>query len=156
MPPGGAIHMRGMFTLGFMGQREPRVPQSRGSVSFTSPVSCDWSSFIILLYSSTHPEKNSTSDSGSCKSLPRSGSVVVGLVAVNCLAGCFWAVEVRAGLCRLLWMLLLSNQNSRMALDSEPGADTAWSRVFTKVLMLSQGRIHFTNEFVTQETVGHT
>lgn len=53
-------------------------------------------------------------------------------------------------------MLLLSNQNSPMVLATEPGADTAWSRVFTKALMLTRGGIHFTNEFVDQETVGHT
>lgn len=40
------------------------------------------------------------------------------------MAGCLWTVEVRAGLCRLLWILLLSNQDSRTVLDTEPRADS--------------------------------
>lgn len=150
MPPGGAVYMRRRFTFGFIGQRRPKVPHSNCSVARISVIhNVGW----LWLYGPTHPEKNSSSDSGSHKSLPSSDSVAVGLGVVKCLAGCFWAVEVRAGLFRLLWILLLSNQNSWTALDTEPGADTARSRVFYKGINVDPcwGGIHFTYEFANQE-----
>ena len=53
--------------------------------------------------------------------LPISDSVSWGFLEAGCLAGCFWTVEVRAGVCRLPLMLLLSNQDPLTELDAEPG-----------------------------------
>lgn len=71
----------------------------------------------------THPEEKSSSESGSITPLLMFDSSALAFLRVGCLAGSLWAVEVRAGVCRALWMLLLSNQDPLTVLDAEPRGD---------------------------------
>lgn len=53
----------------------------------------------------TEKWRDTDSDSVPCKLLPRCSRVA--LWRRRCLSGCFWAVEVRTGRDRVLWILLL-------------------------------------------------